>query len=690
MTEQEEYEYLQLKAKTAAAAQPQQSIVPDNGFLSRVGNDLNSRAGEFNDILKANYNGQQTAPETVFQLLGKSGFGTLSDVAGEGMRSIGDMAQSIIPDSALSAGANAIDSVMYSRPVQGALQAYSNFAQDDPRAARNLEAAGNMLGVVPIGRALEPAVGAANAAKTSAIDLKNLYLQKLAEQSAKAEPQSAASGFAGISGAPSETVAPLNEIANLATEDGGVIRLPKGVKDKDINSLRVQEQARQGVLGPDAEAQVRGIDKAVTDDTKSVVQSLVGNTTTDSPDELLARGINAYKQRAEAVKKVASDKIQKRNEALSKANIYADYTRDTLGKKVAGVVEDPQNSVFFETSDSAPINERLKLLNKYIGNEEPKAIEPKVTVDPFTGQRTVQEAKPPVKKAIDFNKLQGWSSEMSALARANQGKPVGVIANKMVGQYNDWLDNITREAFKEGDEDIVQTIMDANKNYAAFKQKYGKDTFAGRSNVVNDILQKDELTPEQLVNMVFGNSVKGKAVTGQIVDRMVSNMPEGPRREAMVNDMRSGLIMRAFKKAETQDGSLKMQTLANELTNLLNSPAYKRNLASAQHDKTIRALAADINRYQRAINDPSVRSTSGTGGVVGRIWNGVANVMQSAPVRHMSAGGSQVLSDLARKAAAAGSRAELRKIEKEFFKNVGGAANEKKTVYGATASPKTK
>lgn len=461
-----------------------------------------------------------------------------------------------------------------------------------------------------------------------------------------------------ISNQPVSSIQTPENLSKIAGEKGQVLNLPQGVKNFDTDALRLQERARQGGLGQDAEKSIRNIDAGVTQSAKDATQALVGKVTTDNPDDLLAQGIGKFKARALAEKQYAGKLMDERNQKIANAGIYRQYTQQTLLPKVQQVLETPENSVFMETSGATPIKEFSQILNNLT---------------------TVRNEKGQMLKPLDFAKLQGWSSTVSRYARQNQGKSEGVVANQMVGAYNDWLDSVTKSAFKEGDDSVAQSILSANKNYASFKNKYGTDVRSGQARAFQDAVQKDELTPRQLVNMVFGSSSSGKDISGQVVKRMIDAMPQGARREGLRNDFRSGLIMRAYNDSLHANRDLKLGVFANKLNDLLQNDVYSRNLSTPEHTNSIRAIISDLRSYVKAVNDPTIRSNSGTGGYLERMGE---RILRNPAIRHATLGQSENLNLLLQNGLKAKSRAQVKKVEKSFFQQLGSAIDSNPKVYG--------
>lgn len=134
------------------------------GFLSGVGKSIGKRHDEMHDIVKQYQEGNQSLPETAWQLFGKGGVGTMNDIVGEGFNAVGRGVSSITPEFikepiknvASSAGHYIADSAAGDLAKQ-AISGYEGFATNHPRAARNIEATANIGGLlasaVPVARA---------------------------------------------------------------------------------------------------------------------------------------------------------------------------------------------------------------------------------------------------------------------------------------------------------------------------------------------------------------------------------------------------------------------------------------------------------------------------------------------------------------------------------------------------------
>lgn len=138
-------------AQTASATP---SPVPGEGFLKSTGNDLANRVGQEGKVISDTFTGKISPVSGIVQTLG-TGAGAVGDVAMEGIKGLYN---GLIPESVR----NPINSIVggivgnaASSPAgQGLMKMYGDFKNAQPELVGDLEAVGNVAGVLPIGRGL--------------------------------------------------------------------------------------------------------------------------------------------------------------------------------------------------------------------------------------------------------------------------------------------------------------------------------------------------------------------------------------------------------------------------------------------------------------------------------------------------------------------------------------------------------
>ena len=120
-------------------------------FFERVGDDMSRRGEMAMDIRDAGMSGKQTAGETVLQLIGKVGAGSVLDIIGEGVVSAGYGVQNVTPDPVEDWIKTYMFDPFVQQPLvkeglsamQSGTESYQNWAENNPRLARNFDALAN-------------------------------------------------------------------------------------------------------------------------------------------------------------------------------------------------------------------------------------------------------------------------------------------------------------------------------------------------------------------------------------------------------------------------------------------------------------------------------------------------------------------------------------------------------------------
>lgn len=138
----------------------QASLTPGIGdiggsdILSRISDRFEERGVQFAEILQAQDAGEQTFPETVAQVIGKVGAGSVLDVIGEGItaaaKSAFELLESAAPEvvqGAVEAFEAVADTDVVKAGIDAAsqgIEAYTQWAERNPRASRTLDSVANL------------------------------------------------------------------------------------------------------------------------------------------------------------------------------------------------------------------------------------------------------------------------------------------------------------------------------------------------------------------------------------------------------------------------------------------------------------------------------------------------------------------------------------------------------------------
>jgi hypothetical protein len=182
----------QFNAKIGLVAQK-----TDPNIFQRIGQDYDKRQANQAEINQLRATGQQGTASAGLQTLGQ-GAGMASDIGAE-------ILKTLLPEQAKKDFAGAGDYLAQTDIGKGAgmvknyvADKYGAFAKENPIAARNIDALGNMVGALPVG-------GAAGAAGKAALDIpeavtSTLKARKLAKEAAAAQSKAAVDKEIGSQG----------------------------------------------------------------------------------------------------------------------------------------------------------------------------------------------------------------------------------------------------------------------------------------------------------------------------------------------------------------------------------------------------------------------------------------------------------------------------------------------------------
>lgn len=211
-----------------------------NGLFPRIGQDVQKREAMAQDIMSNYQAGKITKPEEIMQLAGKAGAGLIGDVSGQVLKSGLGVAQGIdqatggYGQAALTGMANIAGSLpsmgggtlaqTVPQEIGGLANQYQQFAERNPRAAANIEAATNLALTVP------SMVRGGEGMIKSAVDMvkspiKRSELAKLTSEDLRARG---------------------GELFKLADQQGGILK-PQFMDDYINEISKIKPQTEQGM-----------------------------------------------------------------------------------------------------------------------------------------------------------------------------------------------------------------------------------------------------------------------------------------------------------------------------------------------------------------------------------------------------------------------------------------------------------
>lgn len=387
-----------------------------------------------------------------------------------------------------------------------------------------------------------------------------------------ASPASPTLGFSNI------TNQPLGATPAASGPVTGKLPLSPGVASKDANLLRIEENAKQGLLGPDAQNQMTASNNAVYQAARDAMQSLKGVTNKDS-DGILTDAVSQFQKQAAAVKSTAQGLYQQRDAAMADAVLNKNKVGPSLGAALDDVVTAPSNTAGFKSKSGAAAQG---------------------LVDDFKNLITGTQGK-----ELPFSDLAAWRQDVAHLATTDQST-AGNMAGKLGRAYDDWMDNITQNHFISGDPNAASLAKQASSAWKNYKTLFGSEN----SPVISGMTKPYDATPADFVDKVFGANIAGNGNTALNVRKMAAVLP--PEAQAGFKDnIFSGLISRAFEGAGDAD-QVSLGKLRNNLSTLQNSAVYKEHFAAdPTKDPVITNLIKDLSQQITQTGRKDITSPSG-------------------------------------------------------------------------------
>lgn len=227
------------------------------GFIDRVKNDYAKRVEGAQKAADAYVAGQQTLPETILQHALNGGAGLGSDVIGEALTSAGRGLNTITFGGAGKVAENVLGAVANS-PLGDAARyvgdKYSALETQYPRAMRNVDAAGNALGIASSFIPIKEGVSVARAAGKTVDEIATSPAVVKAAKAVATGAEKAVNTKKIIPN--SEEIRSLgSQLFKQAENEGGVIapQVADKFRDKVMNTLNLEGEAKIFASNPTAQ-----------------------------------------------------------------------------------------------------------------------------------------------------------------------------------------------------------------------------------------------------------------------------------------------------------------------------------------------------------------------------------------------------------------------------------------------------
>ena len=462
-----------------------------------------------------------------------------------------------------------------------------------------------------------------------------------APSAAQTAPQAAAQApvAAGtISRAPTikAQTAPAPEIVQ-----GNIVPLTVGQRTQDPVKQSLENMARGGAMGDEAQRLMAQADYTQQDAIRGAVGKLVGDPNEDALIEaggLLRKGF----------KDIKGQVSQAYDNAAVIRNVFVD--KKPIAEAFMPRINDIMKKQGFDATNIT--GESKKLFDE------------------------LQTIKDPKITALNLEKMEFWRRKASNRAEQLRGDPEGVMMKRVVSAYDDFMGKLPTEALKGGDETALKAINEAR----SLRRQQG--VLFERNKVVERIVKNEELTNEQLANLVLtGNqgSQNLNAGVGSAVRAM--KFAAGDNAEQLMDGLRKGAMARVLQRSQTtmlkgnsEQQMLSPAKLAKELDGLLSNRSFMNQVFDESSRNTLFALRNDVRKV--ASEQVGARNYSNTAYTVLRALKGL-------PLGLSSVGGiAEIgLKPIAEKSARDALNRSLAPVLQEVQNELMGSAR----IYGAAA-----
>lgn len=188
------------------------------------------------------------------------------------------------------------------------------------------------------------------------------------------------------------------------------------------------------------------------------------------------------------------------------------------------------------------------------------------------------------KDRINVNRLEQWRRGLTKNADRATDPTVRAALRTMRNSYDEVVESVVDAAAKRGDD----TALGAWRRAVSARRDMGRifqtNKRTGQSPIFEKIVKGEDLTNDQIVNMITGVTTSKKD-TGQIVKRMLTAAGEGSEQVRM--NLRNGMLLKAIERSGGRHGVFK-----KELQDLLRkNPDMAKTVFTESERKVIQKIA---------------------------------------------------------------------------------------------------
>jgi hypothetical protein len=196
---------------------------------------------------------------------------------------------------------------------------------------------------------------------------------------------------------------------------------------------------------------------------------------------------------------------------------------------------------------------------------------------------------------MEFWRRRATNAMNDANSPTSQIKEEGAALGQIISAYDDFMAKMPKHALMSGDEEALEAIDTAR----GLRRKQG--VLFERNKVVKDIVQNNDLTNEELANMLITGSKQGEVVNkgaGRVLKGVKRGIPP-EKQAAFTQNLKRGTMSRVLEKSlgTTRDGDyleIMPNKLIKELKMLDKNNTFMNELFDEPERVGIKALIDDL------------------------------------------------------------------------------------------------
>jgi hypothetical protein len=364
---------------------------------------------------------------------------------------------------------------------------------------------------------------------------------------------------------------------------GSIIPLTKGQATQNPSLQSLENMARSGALDDASQAAILKSDYAQQDAIQKALMQAAGG---ELSDEALSQAGGILKKSYKDIKGQVK-KAYENSDALR--TVFVD--KKPIAEAFAPRIKDIAYKNGFDITDMTPATQ--KLISQVEGIKDPKIT------------------------AVNLEKMAFWRRKLSnqiELSKDTFGKmtPEGAMLSKVASEYDTFMSKLPEGALKSGDEEALKAFQNANQ----MRRKQG--VLFERNKVVANIVKNDELTNEELANMVLTGSERGQRINpGAGRDIRAMKRAAGESSKQLLDGIRRGTFARIMKNSTeptqrmgTDIEMISPAKLVKNLDDIIFNKSFMNEVFDKSQRKTIEALRRDIAKIRST--QPGARNYSNT------------------------------------------------------------------------------